>query len=198
MAGIEEILNIIDSQQKQTENGIISAAERRAERIIADGNEKAEATYNDSIRRSKEQLERDFVNACASTDADMKRRVLSYKVELVNSVIDRTLEKLASLPSDEYFNVILELVKKRSRSGKGMLALSKKDLDRVPDSFRNAVSSIEGTEITISSSPAEIENGFVLTYGLVSENCSFRDIMVSEREAVRDLAAGVLFGKVSK
>lgn len=198
MAGIEEILNIIDSQQKQTESSIIAAAEKRAERIIAEGNDKAEAVYAESIRKSQEQLERDYVNSCASADADMKRKILSYKVSLIDEAIEKTLDKLSSLPVEEYFNVILELIKKRLQTGKGVLALSKSDLERIPESFRAAVSGLKDTDITISSEPASIENGFVLTYGLVSENCSFRDIMVSEREAVRDTAAAVLFGKVSK
>ena len=198
MAGIEEILNIIDSQQKQTENSIIAAAEKRAERIIAEGNDKAEAVYAESIRKSQEQLERDYVNSCASADADMKRKILSYKVSLIDEAIEKTLDKLTSLPVEEYFNVILELIKKRLQTGKGVLALSKSDLERIPESFRSAVSGLKDTDITISSEPTSIENGFVLTYGLVSENCSFRDIMVSEREAVRDTAAAVLFGKVSK
>ena len=198
MAGIEEILNIIVSQQKETENSIISAAEKRADQIMADGNEKAEAAYEESVRKSKDQLAREYANSCASADADMKRKVLAYKVELVDKAIEATLRKLCSLPAEEYFSVILELIKKRVQSGKGVLSLSKDDLARIPDSFRKSVSNLVDTDITISSEPADIDNGFVLTYGLVSENCSFSDIMVSERDAVRDTAASVLFGKVSK
>jgi V/A-type H+-transporting ATPase subunit E len=198
MAGIGEILNIIDSQQKQTESSIISAAKKRAERIIAEGNDKAEQAYNEAVRRSGDQLERDYINSCASADADIKRKILSYKVELIDKVIEKTLDKLATLPSEEYFSVVLELIRKRTRAGKGVLSFNKRDLERIPESFRAGLDSIKDTEITISTVPADIDNGFILTYGLVSENCSFRDIMVSERESVRDTAARVLFGKVSK
>ena len=198
MAGIEEILNIIDSQQKQTESSIISAAEKRAERIIAEGNEKAEQAYNEAVRKSGDQLARDHVNDCASTDADIKRKILSFKVELIDKAIEKTLDKLASLPDEEYFKVMLELIRKRAREGKGVLSLNKRDLERIPESFRTGLAGIEGGNITISTDPADIDNGFILTYGLVSENCSFRDIMASERESVRDTAARVLFGKVSK
>lgn len=198
MAGIGEILNIIDSQQKQTESSIISAAKKRAERIIAEGNDKAEQAYNEAVRRSGDQLERDYINSCASADADIKRKILSYKVEFIDKVIEKTLDKLATLPSEEYFSVVLELIRKRTRAGKGVLSFNKRDLERIPESFRAGLDSIKDTEITISTVPADIDNGFILTYGLVSENCSFRDIMVSERESVRDTAARVLFGKVSK
>ena len=41
-----------------------------------------------------------------------------------------------------------------------------------------------------------MEDGFILTYGLISENCSFSAIAESEREAMRDTAAKALFGQV--
>ena len=52
--------------------------------------------------------------------------------------------------------------------------------------------------IKISEKPAEIENGFILTYGLISENCSFRAIIEAERDSLRDMAAAELFGQVKK
>ena len=76
MSGIEEILNIIDSQQKQTEDNLVSAAEHKASAIIYDGNEKAEKAYEEHIKKMTEQLAHDFDNACSSADAAMKRRVL--------------------------------------------------------------------------------------------------------------------------
>ncbi len=51
-----------------------------------------------------------------------------------------------------------------------------------------------GGTIRISDKCADIENGFILEYGLISENCSFRDIIEAERDAVRDTAARALFG----
>ncbi|HBB72006.1 MAG TPA: H(+)-transporting ATPase [Ruminococcus sp.] len=194
MAGIDEILNIIGEQQKQSESSIISAAERRAERIIAEGNEKAETAYADTMKRSGEQLERDFLNACSSADAEIKRRILACKVGLIDEVLEKTLDRLDKLPADKYFEVIMNLIKQKQRSGDGVLSMNKKDLERMPDSFVKSLGEL-GT-ITVSDKPADIENGFILTYGLISENCSFRDMIASEREAVRDTAARALFGQV--
>ena len=49
----------------------------------------------------------------------------------------------------------------------------------------------------ISDVPAEISDGFVLEYGLISENCSFSAVLEAEKEGVRDLAARHLFGQVN-
>ncbi len=56
MAGIENILSIISSQQKQTEKAIISAAEKKADGIITEGNEKAAKEYQEYLKKAKIKL----------------------------------------------------------------------------------------------------------------------------------------------
>ena len=131
MPGIDEILNIIDSQQKQTEENLVSAAEHKASAIIYDGNEKAEKAYEEHIKKMSEQLAHDYDNACSSADAAMKRRILSRKIELIDAAIEKALAKLDKLPKEEYFAVIERLAVKRLRAGEGVLSLGKRDLDRV-------------------------------------------------------------------
>lgn len=196
MAGIDEILSMIDAQQKQTGDNIIAAAERKAASIEAEGKEKAEKAFSDYIKKSHEQLEREYENACSSADAEMKRRILSRKVECIDEVIEKALTRLDQLPAAEYFSVIENLISKRLSAGEGILSFSRRDLERVPESFmKNVSASAEkvGGTVKLSDTPADIENGFVLTYGLISENCSFRAIMEAEREGVRDTAARALF-----
>ncbi len=196
MPGIDEILNIIDSQQKQTEENLVSAAEHKASAIIYDGNEKAEKAYEEHIKKMSEQLAHDYDNACSSADAAMKRRILSRKIELIDAAIENALAKLDKLPKEEYFAVIERLAVKRLRAGEGVLSLGKRDLDRVPADFIKKLSAEaekRGGSVKLGSEPADIENGFILSYGLISENCSFRAVVEAEREGVRDTAARVLF-----
>lgn len=198
MAGIDDILNIIENQQKQTEQSIISAAEKKADAIKKDGDEKAAKAYEEYITRAKEQADRDFENACKSADAEMKRRILACKVRCIDSVIDKTVEKLRNLPDEEYFALLEKLAARLIRKGDGVVSLSEKDLKRVTKDFeKNLNKSAEKFKgsIKLSDIPADIEDGFVLTYGLISENCSFRAIMEADKDSVRDTAAKVLFGR---
>ena len=199
MSGIEEILNMIDSQQKQTEDNLVAAAERKASALIYDGNEKAEKAYEDYIRKTTEQLGRDLENACSSADAAVKRRILARKIALIDETVEAALSKLDKLPDSEYFAVIERLAVKRLRKGEGVLALSRRDLSRVPDTLMKSLSAEAeklGGSVELASEPADIENGFILSYGLISENCSFRAVVEAEREGVRDTAARELFGQV--
>ncbi|MBP5379439.1 MAG: H(+)-transporting ATPase, partial [Ruminococcus sp.] len=94
MSGLDEILNLIETQQQQGEELILKAAKSKAAAIKAEGDKKAQTAYDDFMHRSKEQAEKDYENACNSVDADMKRRLLSCKVGLIDEAIEKTIAKL--------------------------------------------------------------------------------------------------------
>lgn len=197
MSGLDEILNIIDEQRIQNEESIIGAANQKAAAIRSEGEQKAQKAYSEQLEKGQTDAKRDFVNACASVDSDMKRKVLDSKVKLIDSAIEATLERLAKLPEDEYFAMLKRLAEQKLRKGSGLISLSANDLKRLPADFeadiRSSAEKLGGT-LEISKKPADISDGFILSYGLISENCSFRAIIESERDEVRDTAAAKLFG----
>ena len=199
MSGLDEILNIIDEQRIQNEESIIGAANQKAAAIRSEGEQKAQKAYSEQLEKGQTDAKRDFVNACASVDSDMKRKVLDSKVKLIDSAIEATLERLAKLPEDEYFAMLKRLAEQKLRKGSGLISLSANDLKRLPADFetdiRSSAEKLGGT-LEISKKPADISDGFILSYGLISENCSFRAIIESERDEVRDTAAAKLFGYV--
>lgn len=197
MSGLDEILNIIDEQRIQNEESIIGAANQKAAAIRSEGEQKAQKAYSEQLEKGQADAKCDFVNACASVDSDMKRKVLDSKVKLIDSAIEATLERLAKLPEDEYFAMLKRLAEQKLRKGSGVISLSANDLKRLPADFetdiRSSAEKLGGT-LEISKKPADISDGFILSYGLISENCSFRAIIESERDEVRDTAAAKLFG----
>lgn len=197
MSGLDEILNLIEAQQKQTEESIIKAAVSKADAIKAEGDSKAQKAYDDFMKKSSAQAEKDYENACNSADAAMKRRILACKVGLIDQTLEKTVSRLKKLPEKEYFELILKLAERHIRPEQGVISFGKSDLSRIPADFENRLSELakkKSGQIILSKEAADIEDGFILTYGLISENCSFRSIIESEKEAVRDTAARVLFG----
>ncbi|MBQ6182121.1 MAG: H(+)-transporting ATPase [Ruminococcus sp.] len=199
MSGIDEILEMISAQQKETEDSIIKAAQSKAAQIISEGEVRAKAAYEEYIQNAKQRSERDYENGCNAADAEMKRRILASKVDLVDEAIEKTIAKLKALPDAEYFELLARLVQKHLRSGEGVISLGSNDLKRVPADFEKKLgeqaAGADGT-IRLSKEPADIDDGFILSYGLISEDCSFRAIIEAETEGVRDIAAKELFGQV--
>lgn len=199
MSGLDEILDVIKKEQQENEKKILDSANAKADEIKAESEIKAAKVYDDCMKRSKEQQERNFENSCSSVDALMKRKLLAAKVEMVDAVIENVIKKLNSLPDKDYFEFIGKLVGQHIREGRGELSLSKRDLERMPADFEEKLNEqafrCKGS-IVISDVPADIEDGFILRYGLVSENCGFKAVIEAEEDNVRDTAAKILFGQV--
>lgn len=198
MTGLDSILDIIEIQQKQTENNIMLSAENRARTIEADGDLKAEKAYSEYMKKALEKAENDYINACNSVDAENRRKILQCRVGLIETATKKVLEKLSGLPDAEYFEMILRLAGRKIHKGDGIIYFGQKDLARIPADFEKKISLLAdkaGGTVSISASPADIENGFILEYGLISENCTFDAILESEKDTVRDIIAGKLFGR---
>ena len=130
----------------------------------------------------------------------MKRKILGFKVGVIDDAIGKTVEKLRSLPEKDYFELLLRLVQRHLQADKGTISLCSRDLERMPSDFESRLDEHArkaGGSICVSKEPADIEDGFILSYGLISENCSFSAILEAEKDGVRDTAARVLFGQVT-
>lgn len=198
MTGIDGILDIIDSQQKKNENNIILSAENRARAIEADGDAKAEKAYNDYMKKALEKAENDYKNACNSVDAENRRKILQCRVGLIEETVRKILERLSGLPDGEYSEMLLRLAGRKIHKGDGIIYFGNKDLARLPADFQEKLSLLAkgvGGTVRISSTPADIENGFILEYGLISENCTFDAILESEKDSVYDIISRELSGR---
>ena len=66
----------------------------------------------------------------------------------------------------------------------------------IPSDFEsklNEAAKPKNGSIRLAEKAADIDDGFILSYGLISENCSFRAIIESEKDEIRDTAARALF-----
>ncbi|MDE6501110.1 MAG: H(+)-transporting ATPase [Ruminococcus sp.] len=198
MSGIDSILEIIESQQKMTENNIIHSAEEKARAIETDGDSKAENAYNEYMKKALQKAENDYRNACNSVRAENRRKLLKCRVEMIETATSKVIDRLSGLPDGEYFEMIFRLAGRKIQKGDGKIYFSGKDLVRLPADFSEQLSALAtgaGGTVEISATPADIENGFILEYGLISENCTLGAILESEKDSVRDILAKELFGR---
>ena len=199
MSGIDEILGLIEAQQKQTEDGIRLNTESIIKKIKAEGQQNAQKAYDDYMQKAEKQAKIDYENSWAAIDADMKRKVLSCKVEIINQTIDKVHEKLRSLSDNDYSELLIRLAERCFQPSDGIISLCSRDMARIPSDFEKKLSELaekKGGTIKLSSEPADIEDGFVLSYGLISENCSFSAMLEAEKDEIRDIAARELFRQV--
>lgn len=198
MTGTEKILkHIEDETQAQTaallqeararEAEILSAAEKEAAQIINEGQKKAELQEKEEAQRLETALA-----------ARHRRALLRVRGELVQESLDLAYERLKDLPREEYFAFLYQQLEKQAGPGEGVLQLNDRDLDRLPGDFVEKIRALaakKGGSLMLSHDPADIDGGFLLSYGGILENGSLRAIFEARADELKDAVCAVLFAQ---
>ncbi len=163
-------------------DAIINAAEINAKSILEKGNA-------DSIRKSEDIISR------AKTSAEIQNRsmILKTKQECIRKALESARMYILDLPEKEYFLLILSMISKCSEDKDGVISFSDRDLQRLPENFCSSANDISKGSIRISDDPANIDGGFILSYGDVEYNCAFKAIFDDNIERFSDEVNKILF-----
>ena len=193
MSGIDKIIRQIEEDTQKVCDGIIAQAESKAALITADAQAQAARIKADSDQRIIDTVADIKKRGDSAADLEEKMIRLKTKQGIISDMIAGGLDRLKTLPDDEYFDLILKMVRKYSQPQSGEIRFGKKDLGRLPQGFITRVNEVAAGELTLSDTAASIDAGFILIYGGIEENCSFDAILLSEDESVKDKAGKLLF-----
>lgn len=195
MTGLNKIVEKIDEKSLKACNNIIKNADLQAEEIINNakkqGEEEATKILNDADNTAKEII------AMAKSGAEQKSKqaLLKAKIDSINDTLDEVCKSINNMEPDKYFNIIAALVKENADDGKGIMTLSEKDIKRLPPNFEKTLNVMldKGKTVTISKEPGNFENGFILAYGDIEENCTFEAILSSQRDKLKEKIYSLIF-----
>ncbi len=195
MAGLDKILSSIKAESDEAVKAKIDAANARADAI----KKEAEASVADeckSIEESGKKAADDALSRADSAAALLKRKaVLAEKQAIIAEVFDEAEKKLAALPEDKYFDTILKIATKNALPAEGSIIFSAADKKRLPADFEKKLNSgLKGGKLKVSEDTIDAAGGFILSYGGIEENCTFKALIDAEREKLTDKVSKVLFG----
>lgn len=193
MTGLEKIINRIevdadnmvqDIKEKSAAQckAIISEAEAKAQDIIIKSKKEADKRYEEIIKKAE-----------SAASLEEQKLILLTKQQIIKLMISNSINAILNLPTDKYFELVYKLVEKYSLKSEGLIALNKSDLSRLPEDFDDKVNSVSDGKLSICREPAEINGGFILTYGDVDVNCSISALVHENREKITDALADILF-----
>lgn len=196
MAGLDKILGSIKAESDEAVAQRISEAKSRAEEI----KKEAEDSVKDECRNIEERGKRnaeDTVSRAESAAALLKRKaILSEKQDIIAGIFEEAEQKLISLPDDRYVDTIMKIAVKNALPEEGTIIFSDADKKRLPSSFEKDLNSrLNAGKLTLSSDKIDTVGGFVLSYGGVEQNCTFRALIDAGRERLTDKVSKVLFDK---
>jgi len=191
MTGLDKILEDIRQQSSDAVSKTVGDARSQAEAIRQDAEaqaEKVRLTYQQMLKGSRERL--------AST-AQLRQRqsLLSAKQKIISGILQESLAAAESLPSEQYFAAVIRMASHTAHRGEGVIFLNRKYLGRLPEGFEKQLNDAlpDGFSLSVSHEAAAIDSGFLLQYGGIEEDCSFRSVLSARKEELQDKVREILF-----
>ena len=196
MAGAENIVNEILREAREKADGTLSEAKRKADMTVSSAHADGVAEMSAAAERA-EKAASDYAKRVES-QVGLRRRqaLLSARQDIIETVIEKAYQTLSSQSAEAYFEMIEKLVGRYAQPEKGEILFSARDLGRLPDGLTAAVEKAaagRGGSLTVSETPAGIENGFILRYGGIEENCTLEALFDDKIDELRDRVREVLW-----
>ena len=184
MSGLDRIIEKINADSLASCREIADQAQKKAQDIAEDANAHAEKAYSDIVADAEKKAQSILNMSEANISGIARRAELSAKVEAVDAAIEAAYDAMCNMGADDYFAAL----------EKGELRLSKADLDRVPSGFIERINAeLKDGSVKLAAQGADIENGFILVYGDIEINCTFRALINEQKDTIREKVCGVIF-----
>lgn len=196
MTGIEVIVNQILDEAKDKEKEILDEAEKAIVEISSEAKAEVEKYETDLYNKFELELKNYQSAAILMAEQKKKRAILNAKQEYIENVLEKTYKKLIGSSDEEYFELVLKLVKKYAIAQDGIIIFNNKDRERMPEDLMDKIQKIaqeKGGSLTLSDEQRKIDGGFVLVYGGIEENCTFKSLLDIEKEKLHDLVNEMVF-----
>ncbi len=196
MSGLDNIVKRIKAEAREQ----VDIVEKEVSSFKKEYVGQVKAETSAEIKKIVDQSARDraIYEEKVVSNGEFRRRnaVLKAKGEMIDETIQKALDELKALDDNAYFETILNIVKENAQAKEGQIRFCAKDIARLPDGFEAKVSEVaqsKGGKLTIDSTNADIDYGFILVYGDIEENCTFDAIVASKRDQLRDIVNKNLF-----
>ena len=196
MAGLDKMKSQILNEARAAADAKTAKANAQAEEILSQAKAEAEKRQSSISQKSAAEVANYKDRIASSIDLQRRTKILGAKQELIASVLDKAYETVTSMNEKDYFDAILKLLGKYALPQEGEIFFSSADLKRMPAGFDKEVeksAKAQGGSLTVSKEGKNIENGFVLVYGGVEENCTLRAIFDAKRDELSDKVHRMLF-----
>lgn len=190
MSGLEKIIEQINKEATETANATINSGRDEAEKILKIAEAEAEAKRTEIAEQSKLDVSAVAKRIQSVAAQEEKKKILVAKQEIIDGVLDSTLEYLKNMDDDSYFAIIDKMIQKYAGTEEGRIQFNAKDLARVPSSTKSI---LEQKKLTLSEETVDISGGFILKYRDIDENCSFDGLFLALKEPLQDKIGQILF-----
>lgn len=196
MTGLEKMIGQIVDEAEAEAKGRREAAEAEAQKIVSEAKAEAEKLSAEIAGKAETDAAGYLERIKSSSDLQRRTAILRAKQEVIGDVLEKAYAALNNMDADAYFAMIRKMLEKYVLPENGEICFSDADLKRLPAGFEKQISDIaaaKGGTLSLRKTGKEMENGFILIYGGVEENCTFRSLFNTRRDDLQDKIHQELF-----
>lgn len=190
MTGIEKIIARLESEANQELTALKAEADKEREAALAEYRSQADAVYESNIKSGKAACALRGERLQSAAEMEAKKKLLSFKQELVSGVFDNAVEQISHLPKDKYVAFLVDQVLSAVQTGDEELIFNARDAQKYGADVIWTANARLGKRghLKVSEETRAIPGGVIVKRGNIEANCAV-DILVQLRRA--DLAAQV-------
>ena len=131
MNGIEKITHRIDQDAQSEIDKILGDARAQAAEILARYEAQAQKESEDIVARGEKNAAERQDRLASVAQMEAKKLTLATKQEMLDKAFDLALDRLVSLPDEEYVALLADLAARAATTGREQLIFSQKDRARI-------------------------------------------------------------------
>lgn len=196
MTGLEKIKSQILSEARALADNKVEEAKADAQKITSQAEAEAEKSSELAQRKSEADVKAYEERVASAIDLKRRTRILEAKQEVIADVLKKAYDSLIAMDEKEYFALLLKMLDKYALPEAGEIFFAASDLARMSNDFRAEVeksAASKGGSLVISEEGRKIENGFVLAYGGIEENCTLQAIFDAKKDELSDKVHRIIF-----
>ena len=195
MTGLEKMKSQILSEARALADNKVEEAKADAQKITSQAEAEAEKSSELAQRKSEADVKAYEERVASAIDLKRRTRILEAKQEVIADVLKKAYDSLIAMDEKEYF-ALLKMLDKYALPEAGEIFFAASDLARMSNDFRAEVeksAASKGGSLVISEEGRKIENGFVLAYGGIEENCTLQAIFDAKKDELSDKVHRIIF-----
>ena len=194
MKGTEKIIAHIKADAKTQVDGILAQTEQQCARIRGDFDKQAAALYAERIRAGVKETQDQVDGTQRIARMEGRKSMLSAKQALVSESFRRALEKIVSLPEEDYVAFLAKLAARASVTGEEEILLNARDREAIGTKLVKAANALlPGGKLTLSDETRDIAGGLILRRGSIEANCSAELLVELSQSDLSAKVAEILF-----
>ena len=198
MNGIDRISKrlVADAEAKIAELNAETA--EKCEAIRAEYQQQAQEAYEARLQEGNAERETRMQRVGSTAEMEAKKAILAFKQELVGKAFDNAVEKIVTMPKDEYVQFLAAQAAKAASWGTEELIFNAKDaaaVGRETVKAANALLKARGIPggLSLSDETREIPGGVIVRQGNIEVNCAVNTLVQMSRNELASQVAEILF-----